>query len=102
MVFDFDEIPNGFLAALKYKTQKISTKNDTVNDTVKRIDLIIEEFKKNPHVSYEELSRLIKKSRKTVYRDIEKMKKLGLIKRVGADKKGYWKVLNSSPSNNSL
>ena len=101
MLFDFDEIPNGFLATLKYKTQRISTKddtvNDTVNDTVKRIDLIIKELKINPHVSYEELSRLIKKSRKTVYRDIEKMKKQGLIERVGADKKGWWKILPPPP-----
>ena len=105
MVFDFDEIPNGFLAALKYKTQKISTKddtvNDTVNDTVKRSDNILKEIEKNPYLSYVELSRLLKISRITVVREMGKMKKLGLIERVGSDKKGYWKILNTPLSNNS-
>ncbi len=111
----FEEIFNGFRVILFKKTKvldggdivdetgdvgkdvtKDDTVNDTVNDTVKRIDLIIEELKKNPYVSYEGLCRVIKKSRKTVYRDIEKMKKLGLIQRVGADKTGYWEILNTN------
>ena len=29
----------------------------------------------------------------TIYRDIEKMKKNGIVKRIGPDKGGYWKII---------
>lgn len=39
-----------------------------------------------------ELSKTLKVSRLTILRDIEKLKNLALIKRVGSDKSGRWNV----------
>jgi predicted HTH transcriptional regulator len=82
----------GYIAADQYKDIK---NIDTVNDTVNRFDLILKEIEKNPKVIYEELSGLLNVSRITIIREMGKMKKLGLIERVGSDKRGYWKVLKS-------
>ena len=34
----------------------------------------------------------------TIYRDIEKMKKIGIAKRIGPDKGGYWKIIDKNES----
>lgn len=63
----------------------------TVNDTVKMIIALIKE---NPEISYEELAKRTGKSRVTVSRKIAELKKKGIIRRVGADKNGYWELVD--------
>ena len=63
--------------------------NDTANDTVK---IILSIIKENPFVSYEELALKTGKSRITISRKISELKKNNVIKRVGADKNGYWEI----------
>lgn len=65
------------------------TANDTANDTVK---IILSIIKENPFVSYEELALKTGKSRITISRKISELKKNNVIKRVGADKNGYWEI----------
>ena len=63
--------------------------NDTVNDTVKRILKVISN---NEAITYDEMSEVLKISRRTIARHIKTMTKLFLIVREGSDKSGYWYV----------
>ncbi|MCL2283688.1 MAG: Fic family protein [Fibromonadales bacterium] len=63
--------------------------NVTLNDTEKYILKLISD---NPNITYDEIAREIYMNRKTVQRNVEKLKKYKLIKRIGADKNGYWKI----------
>ena len=53
---------------------------------------ILNIIKQNPNITTLEISTLINKSRRTTQVFINKLKEQGLIKRVGSNKKGYWKV----------
>lgn len=69
------------------------TENVAENVTEKRLVLIINEIKKNPKISYKQLSKLLDVTRMTVYRDIEKLKESGTLKRIGPAKGGHWEVV---------
>lgn len=66
------------------------TVDDTVNDTVKTILTLIEQ---NPSITYEELTKKIGKSRRTVSRIITELKENNTIVRKGSDKTGYWEII---------
>jgi ATP-dependent DNA helicase RecG len=55
---------------------------------VQLVDLIAQ----NPFISYEVLAEKLNKKRTTVMRNIQKLKELGILKRVGPKKSGYWEV----------
>ena len=67
--------------------------NDSVNVTVNRLELILKGIKNNPTISFDELSEQLHVARITIYRDIEKLKNKGIIKRIGPDKSGRWEVI---------
>ena len=69
--------------------KNIDTVNGTVNDTVKRILKVISN---NEAITYDEMSEVLKVSRRTIARHIKTMTKLFLIVREGSDKTGYWYV----------
>lgn len=46
----------------------------------------------NNTISYEELSLKAGKDRSTITRNISKLKKIGLLRRIGSKKTGYWEV----------
>ncbi|MBE9601880.1 RNA-binding domain-containing protein [Pedobacter sp. MC2016-24] len=104
MTFKYQEQVGGFVTELAYKAQKTSTliPSDTVNDTVNgtlndtvnkdRLSVILEEIFKNNHVSIDDLAKTIDVSRRTLIRDLDKLKEQGRISRVGSDKTGYWQV----------
>lgn len=50
-------------------------------------------IKQNPNATYQSLADEMHCSTKTVQRNIQQLKSLGLVIRVGADKNGYWKAL---------
>jgi len=50
-------------------------------------------MKKNNKIIIPEIARELNVTEKTIKRDIEKIRKLGKVKRIGPDKGGYWKVL---------
>ena len=66
------------------------------NVTENRIRNILQEISKNPHISYDELTKKLKVARMTIYRDFEKLKKQNKIERIGPDKGGYWKLTDES------
>jgi len=45
------------------------------------------------NISYNELSAATGKDRSTIMRNISKLKKAGLLRRIGSKKTGYWEVL---------
>ncbi len=59
-----------------------------------RLNAIIKLIEIDAHISMLELSRKIGVNHKTVKRDIEKLKSLGLVKRIGPTKGGHWEVIN--------
>lgn len=83
----------GFVTQLAYTEQKVSTNilNGTVNKD--RLNIILKEISKNNHVSIESLTGIVSVSRRTMIRDLNKLKEQGRLVRVGSDKVGYWEVL---------
>lgn len=65
--------------------------NDLVNDPVKAN--ILQQLRQNPNANYAELAEKTGYSAATIKRHIQELKKLGLIKRIGSDKTGHWKIV---------
>ena len=87
----FNNLGNGFEVLLfKEKLNDNDTVNDTVNDRQKQI---IETIRKQKSITIKELVVLFNVSRKTIMRDIKKIKDLKIIERIGSDKTGYWKII---------
>jgi predicted HTH transcriptional regulator len=69
----------------------VKTKNDPVNDLVKRS--IMQHLKLNPRANYSKLADKTAYSTATIKRHIQELKKMGIIERIGSDKTGYWKII---------
>jgi len=82
------------------------TKNDTVNDTVSdtvnsaaNIKLtsnqskIIAIIKSNPYVTVVKLSTEIGITERNIKQNLKTLKEAGALRRIGADKNGYWEVI---------
>jgi ATP-dependent DNA helicase RecG len=54
---------------------------------------ILNYIRHNTDASYEDLIKVFRKGRSTIKRYIQKLKKAGVLQRVGATKTGHWKVL---------
>ncbi len=54
---------------------------------------IIKQIRNNPAITGRELSELIKISERKIKENISKLKKKGLVRRIGPDKGGYWEVV---------
>lgn len=65
--------------------------NDTINDTEQTIINLI---KQNQKITIKELCEKTGKSPSTVNRTLTSLKKQNIIRRVGANKNGYWEILN--------
>jgi len=50
-------------------------------------------MKKDSRVTIPNLVRMFRVIEKTIKRDIEELKKLGRLKRIGSDRGGYWEVI---------
>lgn len=69
------------------------TDNVTDNVTERRHKLIIDEVRLNNAISIDQLAEKLNVTRRTIIRDIEKMRKKEIISRIGPDKGGYWKII---------
>jgi predicted HTH transcriptional regulator len=71
------------------------TTNDTINDTIKnRQNEMIGLIKKVPTITRKEIAQTFNISEPTVARDLKLLQELGIIKRNGSNKTGYWEVIN--------
>src|SRR3989344_7328610 len=55
---------------------------------------IMIEIKKNKFVTQQELSKSIKINEKNIRNNILKLKEKGILKRVGSDRGGHWKIVD--------
>ncbi|MCB5262108.1 MAG: helix-turn-helix domain-containing protein [Candidatus Cloacimonetes bacterium] len=53
---------------------------------------IIDKIMDNSSVSYDTLADILDLNRTTVMRNIQILKKAGILTRIGSDKTGYWQV----------
>ena len=67
-------------------TQKI-TQKITVNQ-----QKIIDSIKNNPYITQEELAEIVGIARLNIIKNMKKLQEQNIIKRIGADKNGYWQI----------
>ena len=97
----FENIPGGFAVTVFAKSEisihsSINGTNEPVNEPVnERQKKIMSLIRQKENISINELSDICKVGRETIKRDLNKLKDSNLIKRVGSDKAGYWKLVNS-------
>ena len=65
---------------------------DNVTDNVDRMDKIIKLLDKKPNISTNELAIELSVTKRTILRDIAKLKEIQKIQRIGKEKSGYWIV----------
>lgn len=56
-------------------------------------DKILYLIKENPRITQTMMSNELGFARSTISSNIQKMKKQGIIERIGSDRNGYWKIL---------
>ncbi len=54
---------------------------------------ILDEIKKNPYVTIDELAGIVGIAKKNIFNNMKKMQGNGLIRRIGADKNGHWEII---------
>ena len=54
---------------------------------------ILEAIRKNSSITQEELAEIVGITRKSIISNMKKLQENGLIKRIGADKNGYWQII---------
>jgi ATP-dependent DNA helicase RecG len=97
---DFYEISNGFQVILYNEkvtdvTDNVTDVTDNVTDNVTdRTKEILNLIMENDKITISEITKHIGVAKRTISRDIEKLKKDNLLERVGTEKGGYWRVLN--------
>ena len=70
--------------------EKVTTKV-TIKVTINQ-QKIIDAIKKNPYITQEELADIVGITKKSITANMKKLQNNGLIKRIGANKNGYWQV----------
>ncbi len=79
-----------------YDTVKLNI--DTVNDTVKpQNESVFSLIKQNNYIKAREIAERLNLSLSSVRRQTKELKNSGKIARVGSDKNGHWKVVDSKP-----
>lgn len=91
---------DGFFQAIFYRslefvkvtTQK--TTQETVEKTVEKTrEKILAAIRSNPHITTGELSRIVALTPRGIEWNISKLKAEGVLKRIGPDKGGHWRVM---------
>lgn len=52
-------------------------------------------IRENPFITTTQIASILNRDRKTITRHIKKLKELGILERVGSDRKGYWKIIKT-------
>lgn len=78
------------------KTQydPIKTRHDPLTDPLNKMPVqLLNALKTEPKADYARLARILEVSPATVKRNIQKLKNIGALKRIGSKKTGYWEVI---------
>lgn len=89
---EITEIKKTFEKSTRKNVTENVTENVIENVIENRLHTLIKIIKENPDISTKELSQRMNVARRTIARDIAKLKQQGLISRIGPDKGGYWQV----------
>ena len=60
----------------------------------KRHRKIIDLIKEDPNISTQDMADIIGIDRRNIARNLKKLQENGIVKRIGPDKGGYWKIVN--------
>ena len=85
---------NTFLKATEMGGENPKMGGENEKRGEKTRDIIIRQIRQNPNVSMSELASAVGISAKAVEKQIARMKKDGLLVRVGPDKGGYWEIVS--------
>lgn len=88
---DFKIIAGIFITTFKRKDE--TTLETTLKTTLKTEDKILELIKQNPKYTKEDLARQLDVTIDGVKYHIKKLRKKGLLKRIGPAKGGHWKII---------
>jgi ATP-dependent DNA helicase RecG len=83
-----------FSDAFWVKMKSNVTDNVTDNVTNNRLDIILEFIKNDNTITTEEIAKKMDVSKRTILRDIDKLKTQNKIERIGNTKTGHWKMIN--------
>ena len=67
---------------------------DNVTEVTKLQKDIISLIKNNPSITNADIAKELNTARETITRNISKLKSLGILERVGSDRKGSWVIKN--------
>lgn len=70
-----------------------SSENTTKKTTKKTVEIILENIKENPQITAVELAEIVGLTPDGVRWNLNKLKSINKLRRVGPDKGGYWEVL---------
>ena len=70
----------------------VKIENVTENVTEKRLNQIIQLLKNNPSITTELIAEKLNVTKRTILRDLEKLKKSGKVIYAGSQKKSYWQI----------
>ncbi len=88
----FDEKETERVAGTPQVTEKWSEKWSEMGLTERQIEILIL-MKKNPKISRKELSEKFNINQSAIQRHLNKLKEIGIIKRTGPAKGGYWEII---------
>ena len=78
-----------------FKAKK--SKNDKINDKINKLDqAILSEIRKNKYVTITELADKTGRAQPTIYRHIERLVNMNVVKRMGSRKSGYWEIIDDN------
>ena len=75
-----------------YKTHVTDVTNN-VTDVTDRLSQILLLIEADNRTSTAKMAEILSVSKRTILRDIEKLKQAGKIRREGSERTGYWKIL---------
>ena len=88
-----DKIIDEIDMILDYKTKKMSELEQKQKEIESLQIKILELIEKDPYITQNSISQVLKIGRTTVTENIKKLKDAKFIERIGSDRKGYWKKL---------
>ena len=80
---------------IKKSSEKGSEKSSE-KSSEKNIDKILQLIKDQPDISARDIALLIGISQRAVEKNISKLRKKGILNRVGPAKGGHWKIVNNN------
>ncbi|MCQ2049776.1 MAG: winged helix-turn-helix transcriptional regulator [Candidatus Saccharibacteria bacterium] len=86
------DIANDFKVTIWRPTQGSQSKKATTKTREKTREILLQAVKENPSITISQLAVQLSKTPKGIEWQISKLKKEGLLARVGSDNGGHWEV----------